>query len=278
MPTDYWAGFRQAQLTSDQVTASWGRRGVAHSGTAITFVNRAFELYYQAHQRIESCPDGRQRQRMLEELHDAGRSGWGRGVDDLEEAFQHLDGNGGRWTDEATWNYYGGRNKVYQIMLVTAPTSIVNFMNAVDSRMERLREAAERFHRQAQQVNQAERANRWEQVGQGLEQIGAWGGRAEPFMWMAPSVQARVGQTVSFAGALSNLHAGLTTYGNAIRAGMPPTAATALAGLRAALGWVPVLGDFYGRAVELIPGLAVWYRRLHEDYTRRVDRAAAGRH
>ena len=277
MPTAYWEGTRQAQLTRSQVTASWGRPGVAHSGTSIGFANRAFEIYHSAHQSISRCSDyGHQRQ-MMSSLHDAARTGWGLGVDDLEEAFQHLDSNGGRWTDNATKSYFGGRNKVFHSTLVTAPVSTVNFMNAIDSRVAELRTIMNRYHQQARTLSRAADGHQWAQVGTGLGEIKSWGERAKPFLWMVPTVQDRLGQAVSFTGVLSNIHSGLNTYGLSIRAGFDSDTATAIAALRTAMGWVPVLGDFYGRAVDLIPGLRVWFQGLIRDYCRRIDRAASGR-
>ncbi len=277
MPTPYWEGTRRAHLTRSQITAEWGRPGVAHSGTSIAFVNRAFEIYYTAHERIGQCPDADHRRLMMDSLHDAARTGWGFGVDDLEEAFQHLHSNGGRWTDNATKSYFGGRQKVFHATLVRAPVSTVNFMNAVDSRVAELREIMQRYHQQARELSRAADGSQWSQVGSALGDIKSWGERAKPFLWMAPRVQDRLGQVVSFTGVLSNIQSGLNTYGLSIRAGFDSDAAAAIGALRAAMGWVPVLGDFYGRAVDLIPGLRVWFRDLVRDYCRRIDRAASGR-
>ncbi len=276
MSNPYWNGVQKAHLTQEQVTAAWGRRGTPHSLTAIAFVNRAFEIYYDAMQKIQECPDHAQATLMFKELRDAATEGWGFGISDLEEAFEHLHANRGRWTDGATRNYYGGPNKVFHRAIVTAPVSIVNFMNAVDSRMSRLRTVVQNFDRQTRELARAQQAEDWDRVGKILGEIKKWGERAKPFLWFAPRAEARVGQASSFAGVLSQIHTGLTIYTRSRQAGFSEGMSTAITALRTAVGWVPVLGSFYGKAVEMIPGLATWYRGLIENRIRQIERAAAG--
>ena len=276
MSNPYWSGAQKAHLTPAQISAPWGRPGKAHSLRSIAFVNRAFEIYYEALQRIGRCPDPEQARQMLASLHDAARTGWGFGVSDLEEAFEHLHDNRGRWTDKATKNYYGGPNKVFQGAIIEAPVSIVNFMNAVDARLKELRRVVDRYHQQVRDLENAQRQDDWTRIGRITWEVKRWGERAKPFLWYAPYVQTRLGQVVSFAGALGRIHTGLTMYTRAQQAGFDRDAAAGLAALRTALTWVPVLGRFYGKAVEMIPGLVTWFRGLIEDRIRRLERAAAG--
>jgi len=271
MSNDYWDGVRQASLTREQITASWAAPGVAYSGRSIELANRAFEIYYQANRRISDCTSADHRARMLASLRDAARSGWGTGVDDLAEAFEHLEQNGGRWTDNGTQNYYGGSQKVFQGALTTGPVSCVNFLNAVDSKMSELKDILERYRGQVQRLSDAQGRDDWRTVGTVLSEIKDWGERAKPFLWWAPSVQRRLGTAVTFADALSNIHTGLTTYRSAVGAGFDNRAAAALVALRTAVGWVPVLGSFYGAAIDMIPGLLIWFRGLVDDHLRRID-------
>lgn len=280
MSNPYWNGTQKAQLDRAHIRASWGAAGVAHSGTSIALANRAFDIYYRAHQNIQACPDARQKSAMQRELQDAARTGWsvlGRHPDDLEEAFNHLAANAGIWTDDETANYYGGRNKVFQGALVRGPVSVVSFLNAVDGKMNTLRQAVQNFDTQRRNLQRAEQGDDWTRVGTVLGEIKTWGERAQPFLWLAPAVQQRMGTTVSFAGALSNIHSGMTTYARARAQNFPQGAAIAIGAMRTAIGWVPVLGDFYGRAIDMIPGLAAWFRGLISDYTRRIDAASSAR-
>ena len=277
MSTEYWLGNRQATLQRDQVRADWGRPGTEHSGTAIALANRAFEVYYTARRNINACTDSSHKNAMLQKLEEAGRSGWGIGVNDLEESFEHLERNQGIWTDGSTSNYFGGPNKIFPNALVTGPQGPVNFLKAVDANVEELRRILDRFNQQTQQLAQAQQNDNWTRIGDITGEIQTWGERAKPFLWWAPNAEQRLGQVVSFAGALSNMHTALTTYTNSRSAGFDSRTSAAIAALRTAVGWVPVLGEFYGRAVDLIPGLATWFRGLVQDRGRRIDAAAAGR-
>ena len=82
---------------------------------------------------------------------------------------------------------------------------------------------------------------------------------------------------MSLAEVLGNIHTAAAMYTNSHAAGFDPRSATALTALRTAVGSVPALGDFYGRAIEMIPGLATWFRRFIQERVRRLDAAAAGR-
>ncbi len=274
MSNPYWDGTRLARLTPKQVTAAWGRPGRAFSLTSIALVNRAFEIYYRALRKIRECPDPEQARQMVASLRDAARTGWGFGISDLEEAFAHLHANRGRWTDNATKNYYGGPNKVFQATIVEAPVSIVNFMNAVDSRMGELRKIVQHYERSVRDMRQARRQGAWERIGRILFEVHRWGTAAKPLLWFSPKVRHRIENVVTFAGVLFRIHSGTTMYYRSRAAGFDDRTAKGLAALRTAMTWVPVLGVFYGQAVEMIPSLAAWMRNLVRNRVLEIERAA----
>ena len=281
MSNTYWQGGEQVTLTRDMITAAWAQPGVSNSGRGIALANRAFDLYYHARRNIDACPDAAHKNAMDRELVDAATTGWGTGVDDLQEAFQHLASNGGRWTDEATENYYPQRTGVFPLSqagagIVLGPQAMVNFLDACDKKVKTLKDACEHFNTQTAILEQAQQADNWSRVGTVLGEVNVWGDRAKPFLWMAPATQERLGRVVGFAGTLGNIHSGLTTYVNARKAGMDQGLSAGLGALQTAIGWVPVLGGFYGKAIEMIPGLVTWYRGLLDDRIRRIDAASRG--
>ncbi|MGB9604253.1 MAG: hypothetical protein ACP5U2_11715 [Bryobacteraceae bacterium] len=103
---EYSNGNVQAVLTPEQTRASWGRGD--YSGARIQLINEAFRLFYRYRTRIErvSHKDWDTYWAMLRELEDAGDTGWGLGVQDLDNAFRHLTANNGNWTDETTRAYW----------------------------------------------------------------------------------------------------------------------------------------------------------------------------
>ena len=81
----------------------------------------------------------------------------------------------------------------------------------------------------------------------------------------------------TFADALANIHSGVTSYVNARQRRFPQGQAAAIGVLRTAVGFVPVLGSYYGAMVDLIPTLSAWFTDLIRQRVDRIDRAAAGR-
>ncbi len=278
----YWNGRFQARLSPSQVSVSWGAPGARPVNRSIEFVNRAFEIYYLAKNNISDVSDHDHRTSMSLQLLDAARSGYGFGVSDLEEALVHLVSNSGRWVDEDSSQYNGGGKKAFGGGLVRGPTSIVNFMCSIDDKMINLKDCVSDFGLRKQSLLSSyveigrqnagpTPAESWTQFGTAMNELKTWGGHAKPFLWLAPATQTLVGNTVSFVNVISQIHTGLTTYGNCMRAGIPTNSSIALSAAGAAMTWVPVLGGFYGKAIEMIPGMKLHFEHIMSDYQRRIE-------
>src|SRR5260221_1076328 len=99
----YWTGQQQAKiLTIASISAAWGRGDGA--ANRFRMLNGAFEIYYILKTSIANCPDSDLRELMTKELDDAGEAGWGTGVNDMDDAFQHWI-QPGNWTDNNQGNY-----------------------------------------------------------------------------------------------------------------------------------------------------------------------------
>ncbi|MCA9051847.1 MAG: hypothetical protein KDA89_24080, partial [Planctomycetaceae bacterium] len=278
MPTfeDYKNGDALAKLDYDTVTAEWGRRGVSHSGTAISLSNRAFEIYYNSARNIRTLEDTKLRNAAWKKLRSCAASGWGSGADDLNEAFQHLADNNGIWKDGDTSNYYGGPKRGFN-SLVKGPQAMVNFLDAVDGGLSTLEKVYQHYANQAKKIANAAQNDHWELVGIALGEIKDKGETVQPWLWNAPNAEKHLGRVVKFADVLGNIHAGATVYVKGRQAGLSSDVSQAIGVMRTAVGFVPVLGNFYGKAVEMIPGLAAWFRGLVQDRVRKLDRIANSR-
>jgi len=280
MSNPYWNATKQAKLELKDVSASWAAPGKSHSLTRTHVCNRAFEIYYKAKKIIADCPNVQQTTAMDKELSNAATAGWGVGIDDLEEAFEHLHKNNGKWTDNKTTNYYGGPNKSINRMLVTeVPVSIVNFLTEVDKGMQKVASATREYNLQLPQFKRASDADDWTKLKDYVDKAKSAAEKVHPWMWTDPiAVQrdpmiTKIGgwtkTTISFLDVTSKIHDSLTMYTKAQSAGFDARSAGALAALKVACDCVPVLGSFYGKMVEMIPGLAVNWRNFIEDYTRK---------
>jgi len=280
MTTAYWTGTREAHLEASQISASWGRGDWC--GDRIRFANDIFHFWYVARQSINACTNSAHRQSMTIELESAGTAGAGFGIDDLNEAFEHMDHHGGRWTEDAgSYSYFGGPNKVFRSggIINNLPKPFKTFADAVDGKFQKVRNAIRHFDEATQTIDRqlATRLPDWDQIATALGQIKEWGEQAEPFLWARPRAAAVVSTTVAFADALGNIHSGATAYVQARQAHFPRGAAAAIGLLRTAVGFVPVLGTYYGGMVDLIPTLHNWYTSLIQQRVARIDRACSGR-
>ena len=167
-------------------------------------------------------------------------------MQDLDDAFEHLIANNGRWTDSHTSNY-GGPGKIFKPanMILEAPTAAVNFLNSVDDKMKTLREAIAQFNNQAQQVAQAQQANDWAKASKALKGIKDYGGKAKYLLWWAPKSKMVVERASSFAGILGEFTSALDLYERGFAQG-----SVRLAG-----------GPQDGHAVRSRPGQHVWTDR-----------------
>ncbi len=280
MSNDYWFGNKQASLTREQIEASWGHGD--HSGARIQFVNKAFEIFYRARRNIQSirvCGDYELAARMESDLEDAATEGWSLfGVGDLEAAFEHLVKNGGRWTDEDTGYYYGGESKVFPHGFVKAPISAVNFMNAVDKRIQIMSNIAQQHESQTDLAVGAAETEQWTRLDQVLDTIAKLAEKVEPVLWIGELEGAPVwlSKTRKFTEAVTAINDALSFYRAGIGAGFRPGTAAPIAALRGALNYLPVLGSYYGMALDLVPRLRGWFRGVMEGRHRRLELAASG--
>jgi hypothetical protein len=273
---DYWEGKVRAHLDRSDVTADWGSGD--NSGDRIAFANRVFQFWYDARANIDDCDNSTQQSQMTAELEKCGYTGSGIGIDDLNEAFDYYQSTGGEWSDDTeTWNYYGGPKKLFHsnMLISDVPVPFVHFADAVDDRLEIVRDAIKDFDAQTQVIDiqmEGSTTTDWERIGTALSSVSTWGERVKPFLWARPRLEDAFGKVATFAGALKNIQDGMNTYVRS-RRNFTHEEALLIGGLRTAVSFIPVLGSYYGGMVDLIPTLAEWMTNLVEDRIRRIDRA-----
>ncbi len=289
MPNEYWSGTREAHLDREHITARWAQGD--YSSRRIDFANQIFHFWWLARQGIAACTDLTEREAMTRELEDAGRTGWGVGIDDLEEAFNHLHAAGGIWTNETQVGHYaGGTNKFCTVDVRNMPIPFVAFANAVDSKMTIVRNALSHYHNAASLIDTQLHTGHpdWNQIYHALCEIKDFAVGVGPFLWARPRppggayapphLASERSATVSFAGALTRIVSGVMSYRTARDSHFPAGQAAAIGFLRTAVAFVPVMGGYYGAMVELIPTLRTAFTNMTDEYIRRIDRAAFGWH
>jgi len=287
----YWTAYAQAYIPNlDWVSASWGSGNYA--ANKLRLINAAFEIYYLSRKSINKCDDATQRTEMLKELEDAACAGWGSGVRDLDDAFEHWL-EPGKWTDEHTASYYyslggthvfghasqslvpGGHFSGNGNSIQDGPEAGVNFLTAMDKKMKTLKGSLGGYYEAVALLARAWKEQDWKSVMDAFNKAARYGQASRPLLWFIPSeVKAAGGTVFKFGGALVKIHSFAGNYSSARRIFDDKTS-IAFAALCEAAKAVPVLGAFYSAMIEGIPGLALGVKETIEGHYRTIDRMVA---
>jgi hypothetical protein len=177
---------------------------------------------------------------------------------------------------------------------VVAPAAIVNFMNKMDEHVQELSACAQAQIDHSKIVADAARdpAANWKTISKSLALVSENAGRASQYFWLAPATAS----AFSKGGVLSSkaslypgkgesvlaITAKISGYATRVfqagdefvkykRTGMSTEDAIGMVALKTALGYLPVLGNFYAEALDLVPGMKKWFLAIIKDHTARID-------
>src|SRR5688572_13480205 len=195
----FWTGLKQATVwNEDWVSASWGKGDGA--ANRLRMLNGAFEIYYILKNSIKMCDDSTMRELMMKELDDAGTQGFGIGVKDMDDAFQHWN-QPGKWKDNNLKTYMkangifgaatpsiAGAQYCWGLPTndMPGPEAATNFFNALDSKMSDLASAIRGHNAEVQKLSAAVAAKNAGTTGEALQSIAKYGNIAKKFMFLAP--------------------------------------------------------------------------------------------
>lgn len=276
--SQYWSGAIRATLAAKDIDASKICAGPKGSH-ALGVMNNAFRIFHDARQLIAGVGDAALKKKMSAELDDVGRSGWGIGVSDLEEAFAHLAANQGKWKDNHTstmgWfssDRIGGISGQAQVGYVPIPISLENFLDALNARAKTLNVhlTALRTHGETV-VNKAASSYgdqllpkvgsaEWTAFGNGLKEVGRAQEAIKSLLWLAAvnedSVLNASNENLGkVLGAIGKVRSAVENFDKCAQAGYSSTEGLAFAAIAEGLGAIPVLGSYYQEAFQLIPGV-----------------------
>jgi hypothetical protein len=301
----YSMGHQQASINDlSWVDAKWGKGD--NCANKLRMLNGAFETFFLIMKSIGDCEDDGHRGVMTAELKDAGDSGWGMGVTDLDDAFTHWLGPG-HWTDNNVGSYmkahgmFGAEHPAIAgastsccwglaTNIMPGPLAAVNFFKALDDKMDDLKDAIQDHDQQVPLLVKGMANKDSSAVDKAFRAIADAAKVAKKFLWLAPkpdpstlisggtSVDSTVALAiqggVTFVKTITDMDTFLTVHQQALRTGIfNNQQATAFAALTVALGKVPVLGFFYKQIGKNIPGLLAGINAEFEEHYRMIDKA-----
>ena len=309
MSNDYWFGTKHAVLKQGDVMAAWANK------PGLSASNKAFCIWYNGRKTAQEMltKDAKKYTLLTKSLEDCGRTGWGWGINDLEEAFQHLSKNNGKWIDQKTSPYcYNGLSGVSNgtkggtfITNTSLPESTRNFLTAVDSALSNMKNAMRIYQKNCAVLNSIKPSpssppTDWEKVKKGIDIVKDSAQNVSRYAWLAPAtidallpqtnlnlartgrisdftdgLSTRMNQTVTFFDVVGKIHDSMTLYVEANRAFGDQRVGAAFGALSFALNYLPVLGGFYGEIVKRIPGLVENWKTFIIDYTYRFENPIA---
>jgi len=283
----YINGSKHLVLRSRDITAAWGK-GPFYT-KRIALANTAFCVYYHAKKKIDDMVLDPKHSQMAASLRNCLRSGYHfnpmSDCDDLEEVFNHVVKNRGKYKDSKTADYNGGPQTVLPMRVPNGPKGCVNFLKAIDSERAKLKAAAIKLATETQKLSRMPKPasgskSDHDKIKQQLGKIKSAADATQHMMWLVNTeVNARVpsgslsasglakigsatekgmatvGRTLKFVDVLGKINDGMKAYDATLRAGGSDSTAKAVAALNVAVSYVPIISSFYGPIIQGVPGL-----------------------
>jgi hypothetical protein len=261
---DYSSGARQAKVEESQMKAAPWQRGQQYYGRGIKLLNVAFEVYYNAKTGINACSDGKHKEEMTSQLEDCATEGWGFGVADLDDGFQHLVSNQGNWTD-ASKRFYSGKFQGLAGGMADIPACAYQFLTAVESKFKLLTEAFTDYDKQTGLILQGLDTSNWAQIEVALKSMKDNASKAKKVIWLAPAtIKDAAGKAFTFVDLLADIDQAVRDVDKLKQAGLNDQAAISLQVVGFVTGKLPILGSFYSKIVGALPDFFLNMKEMFE--------------
>ena len=221
---------------------------------ACDFMNFSFYTDDVIIKSINNCTDYSWRQKMMKRFNKSVKSGWGVGVQDMEDAVRHLSENNYVWTDENHRKYWPltGNPRLYKDGCgFTAAEACVNFIKAVEDELFSLKSIARDFKKLNDKLRIAKnKPDNWSEIGSLLSQIKDNADRIQPLLWSSPRINSVSIKVNSYADLLGKIHTAATRVVKLQTLDLSALQITGVVVGVTVLDFVPVLGGLYSAAVD----------------------------
>jgi len=285
----YWSGSEKVQFAAADIEPA-AIKDDPKFPHARSVMNNAFRTWHDARSLISNVSDLKIKKLMTAQLNDSGYAGSGPGVDDLNEAFDHLAANGGKWKDSNIYGltglgwYAGGKicgiSKQAQVGYVKIPESVGNFLDSLNQKAKTLaKHLKDLEHHGTTALNTvkssgvADKAlpkvgsSQWTQMGEGLKWVDQAHKGATALLWLAMADEKGAAAMTHDAlgklfGAVGKVRGAVESYDKARAAGWTGMEGAAFATICEGMAYLPVLGSYYKAAFETLPGISAGFTSI----------------
>jgi hypothetical protein len=249
------------------------------TGDALSFTNKCFAFYYAACQNIKKCPNGTHKEQMLSALWSCAAfngelsdlASWGAmavgNPNSLMACAERFKKDGKVWKFTGASVYYSTANSpIWSTALSShvpdAPLGPKHFADKVNEKFATLTELVGQHKSIADQMTA-------QNVSGGIDKIIEIAEKAKPLLWLAhPTVEDALLEAaqgpLDFAGALSTAIKYVDVLNTQTAVSINGKTLT-LSGLQIVASLIPVFGEFYASAIEMIPAATDWAHGIVRD-------------
>jgi hypothetical protein len=287
--TEYWNGSAKVELSAADVEPK-AMKDDRNFTYARGVMNNAFRIWHDARGLISNVSDVKIKSLMAAQLNEAGYNGAGGGVDDLDEAFDHLAKNSGKWKDSDIYGFdtsgwyaggkIGGVTKEAQVGYVKIPEAVGNFLDSLNEKAKTLAKNLKDLQHHGSTVlntvkpgGVAEAAlprvgsAQWTQMGEGLKWVDKAHQGAAGLLWLAAADEKGAAAMTHSAlgelfGAVGKVRGAVETYDKARTAGWAGMEGAGFTAICEGMAYLPVLGSYYKAAFETLPGISAGFTAI----------------
>ncbi|MCC6129142.1 MAG: hypothetical protein IT186_04375 [Acidobacteria bacterium] len=265
------------------------------TGDALDFTNRCFAFYFQASQNIKKCPDAKHKEQMNTALWSCAAfngewsdiASWGAmavgNPNSLMSCAERFKKDGKNWKFSGTGVYYSKESSPIWSTSDSSNVSDVplgpkHFADKVNEKFASLLELVKEHKSTAAAIVDAIKKGKKnnladdvtaQTVSGDIDKIIDYAEKAKPLLWLAhPTIEDKVLEAsqgpLDFAGTLSKAIQYADVLNKQTAVSINGKSLT-LSGLQIVASLIPVFGEFYASAIELIPAATNWAHDIVRD-------------
>ena len=257
MNNPYWEGHRLLIIKREDIDPKCMDIGKLQYQSVI-FINRTFKFWFNSRKLIKAAQPFSLQYSMTKSLEDTGTDGYGHGVNDLKEVFEHLwlnRNNKPKWKD-SNWRYYCPykNNKKFSVngRTVYGPDGVINFSKSIDAKTKILEEALQKFQYQTLKVKK--KNDDWTNLMSIAKNINDLSKKTHYLFWMMSSSNDAIkvlNKINKGSSHLLKLDQTLKWYYANLKCNVSTRESHMLLLTKNILAIIPIFGEIYSKSIDM---------------------------